>query len=173
MIAAMHRMLCLLVLVVTLSWSQQQKLPRPDFKDYPVQHVYKGTPAAPKITKDWRMFRTRIREGGRSRVEFAGHYTVPRWGCGAGCSDFVIVDSITGKIFNGFVITELPLTWMEKNGERERMEFHANSRLIRFNGCPNEQNCGFYDYVIIEGKGLKLIQKELLPKEFQYPSQPD
>jgi hypothetical protein len=173
MIAAMHRMLCLLLVVVNVSWGQQRSASRPQFADYAVHHVYKGAPAAPKITKHWRSYRTRIREGAKSRVEFAGHYTVPRWGCGAGCSDFVIVDSITGEIFNGFVVAELPLTWMEKNGERERMEFHANSRLIRFNGCPNEQNCGFYDYVMIEGRGLKLIRKELLPEEFQNAFQPD
>jgi hypothetical protein len=28
-----------------------------------------------------------------------------------------------------------------------------------------EQNCGFYDYEMVEGKGLKLVRKKLLPKE--------
>ena len=47
------------------------------------------------------------------------------------------------------------------------MEFHPNSRLLKINACPNETNCGLYDYVMVEGKGLKLIRKELLPQEFQ------
>ena len=47
------------------------------------------------------------------------------------------------------------------------MEFHPNSRLLKINACPNEQNCGLYDYVMVERKGLKLLRKELLPDEFQ------
>lgn len=40
-------------------------------------------------------------------------------------------------------------------------------RLMKINGCPKDENCGFYDYEMVDGKGLKLIRKELLPKEFQ------
>lgn len=148
-------------------WAQQHKASRPDFKDYAVERVYTGAPAAPKINRDWRRFRTVIREGAKSPVEFAGHFTVPRWGCGAGCSAFVVVDSITGTVYGGFVVADLPLTWTEKHEELLRIEFHPNSRLVKINGCPGEQNCGFYDYVMVEGKGLKLVRKELLPKEFQ------
>lgn len=108
-----------------------------------------------------------IREGAKSKVQFAGHYTVPRWGCGAGCSTFVIVDSISGAVYNAFNVADLPPAWIEKHGEQEQMEFHPNSRLIKINGCINEQNCGFYDYAMVEGKGLRLVRKELLPKEFQ------
>jgi hypothetical protein len=34
---------------------------------------------------------------------------------------------------------------------------------MKINPCPYEQNCGLYDYEMVEGKGLKLIRKELLP----------
>ena len=27
-------------------------------------------------------------------------------------------------------------------------------------------DCGFYDYAMVDGKGLSLIRKELLPKQF-------
>ncbi|MBZ5523337.1 MAG: hypothetical protein LAP21_13965 [Acidobacteriia bacterium] len=106
-----------------------------------------------------------IREGAKSPVEFAGHYTVPRWGCGAGCNAFVVVDSITGTVYDGFTVADLPLSWLEKHAEPERMEFHPGSRLLKINGCPGEQNCGFYDYLMTEGKGLKLVRRELLPSE--------
>lgn len=161
-----RKAICLLLIVGTSGWSEQPKA-RPDFKDYAVERTYTGAPAAPKLNRDQRAFRTMIREGAKSKVEFAGHYTVPRWGCGSGCSTFVIVDSITGAVYNSFNVADLPLAWMEKHGEQERMEFRPNSRLIKINGCINEQNCGFYDYVMIEGKGLRLVRKELLPKEFQ------
>ena len=40
-------------------------------------------------------------------------------------------------------------------------------RRVKLAAAINEQNCGFYDYAMIEGMGLKLVRKELLPKEFQ------
>ena len=48
-----------------------------------------------------------------------------------------------------------------------RIQFVPSSRLFKVNGCPNESDCGYYDYVMEDGKGLKLVQKWLLPKEFQ------
>jgi hypothetical protein len=41
--------------------------------------------------------------------------------------------------------------------------------LLKINACPNEENCGLYDYEMIDGKGLKLIRKELLTKEAMLP----
>ena len=75
--------MCVLLVIGALGWAQK-KSSRPDFKDYAVERVYQGAPAAPKITPDWRRFRTAIREGAKRKVQFAGHYTVPAWGCGAG-----------------------------------------------------------------------------------------
>jgi hypothetical protein len=155
-----------LLMVGASGWAQQPKL-RPDFKDFAVERIYTGAAAAPKLSRDQRTFRTMVREGAKSSVQFAGHYTVPRWGCGSGCSTFVIVDSITGTVYNGFNIADLPVAWIENHGEQEQMEFRPNSRLIKINGCINEGNCGFYDYVMTEGKGLKLLRKELLPQEFR------
>jgi len=163
----MQKVICVLVMMCAAGLTQKPKSLLPDFKDFAVERTYTGVPAAPKLNRDQRTFRTVIREGAKSKVEFAGHYTVPRWGCGSGCSTFVIVDSITGAVYNGFNVADLPAAWIEKHGEQERMEFRPNSRLIKINGCINEQNCGFYDYVMTEGKGLKLLRKELLPQEFQ------
>ncbi len=164
-IAALY--LCFL----TFRTAAQIEKPRPDFSEYPVLHVYRGKPAPPILNKDQRMFRTMIRLGAKSSVEFAGHYTVPRWGCGAGCSQLVVVDSVSGRVYDvPFSVSELPGSWEEKHSDRlpERMQFHAESRLMKFDGCLNEHECGFYDYLMVEGKGLKLLRKELLPKEFQY-----
>jgi len=165
--STMQKALSALVIIIASAWAQQHQNSRPDFKDYAVQRVYSGHPAAPKLSKAQLMYRTRIREGAKSKVEFAGHYTVPVWGCGTGCAVFAIVDSITGAVYDGFSVADLPLAWVEKHEEQPRMEFHPESRLFKINGCPNEENCGFYDYVMTKDKGLKLVRKELLPKEFQ------
>jgi hypothetical protein len=148
--------------------SQAEK-PRPKFSDYRVKEIYRGKPAPPVLNEDQRVFRTMIRHGAKSSVTFAGHYTVPRWGCGTDCNGFAIVDSITGRVYDGSGVAGLPFKWLERNGgeKMERMEFHPNSRLLKVNACPNEANCGLYDYVMVEGRGLKLVRKELLPEEFQ------
>ncbi len=144
----------------------------PQFKDYPVQQIYRGRPALPVLSnKGQRLFRTRIRQGAKMPVEFAGYYTVPNWGCGTSCDSFVIVDSRSGKVYDPpfSVVGGLSSSWLEQHVDQspERVEFHPNSRLLKINGCPEDRNCGFYDYVMKDGKGLELIRKELLPKEFQ------
>jgi hypothetical protein len=157
-------------LLLAATATAQELRPRPSFHDFPVAKIWKGKPAAPKlVTEDDRMFRTRIRLGAKVSVEFAGHYTMPRWGCGTSCSVLVIVDSITGKVYEGVGATDLPFAWLEEHPAEsyERWEFHANSRLLKVNGCPNEENCGFYDYEMVDGKGLRLARRELLPKHYQ------
>lgn len=98
----------LLFVLYSAVLSAQTVPSRPSFEDYPAKQIYKGIPAPPKLDKDARMYRTVIREGANSEVQFAGHYTVPQFGCGAGCSAYYIVDSITGKVYDGFGIAELP-----------------------------------------------------------------
>lgn len=149
--------------------------PRPRFRDYRVKNIYHGEAATPIITKEFRGFRTRIREGAKSKVEFAGHYTVPRWGCGTECNGFVIVDSISGRVFDGLGVAGLPFPWLQQYGGENaipRMEFYPNSRLLKINACPNEKDCGFYDYEMIDGKGLKLLRIELLPEASSPPESP-
>lgn len=87
-----------------------------------------------------------------------------------GCTLFVVVDSRTGKVYDfPATVVDLPGEWVEKNmgDSYRRMEFHPNSRLMKPNSCPGERDCGLYDYVMVEGKGLKLVRKELLPKKYQ------
>jgi len=77
---------------------------------------------------------------------------------------------MTGRVFDApFSVSELPNRWEEKHSDTlpDRMEFRPGSRLMKINGCLNERDCGFYDYLMVEGKGLKLLKKELLPDEFQ------
>jgi len=158
----------LIICFVTLAFPQSEK-PRPKFSDYAVQHIYRGKHAEPVLNKQQRMFRTRIREGAKSDVQFGGHYTVPAWGCGSGCVAFVVVDSITGKVYDGTAVSSLPGDWIDeyKPPSTAPVEFCPASRLLQINGCPSEHDCGLYDFVIVAGKGLKLIRKELLPRKYQ------
>jgi hypothetical protein len=153
---------------ITLAFPQSGKT-RPDFNDYPVRHIYKGKHAAPILSKEQRMFRTRIREGAKADTQFASHYTVPAWGCGSGCIAFVVIDSITGRVYDGLGVSSLPGDWIDeyKPPSTAPVEFRPTSRLLKINGCPGEHDCGLYDYLMVEGQGLKLIRKELLPQKYQ------
>lgn len=151
-----------------VAFSQASFAP-PSFDDFPVQQTFKGNPAPPVLTGDQKMFRTIIRAGAKSSVEFAGHYTVPRFGCGAGCVSFYIADSISGRVYDGFSVSELPDQRRQMHGRSsaQPIEFRPSSRLFKIAGCPNEKDCGLYDYVMIDGSGLRLANKQLLPEKSQ------
>src|ERR1700743_182434 len=71
------------------------------FSQYSVTSIFKGAPAKPQLTSETaRRFRTVISEGANKGPNFAGHYTVVTWGCGADCASFAIVDALTGKVFD-------------------------------------------------------------------------
>src|SRR5437868_2812690 len=102
-------------LAVSVSAQESGRRP-PRFEDYPVKAIFKGQPANPVLsTPEQRLYRTRIREGaakGRGvgkgswkyaedtpGPNFAGHYVVIRWGCGADCLMMAVVDAETGKVY--------------------------------------------------------------------------
>lgn len=66
--------------------------------------VYNGKLAAPdfKSNPETKMFVTRITEGCKQGVNFAGHYTLIYWGCGTSCQYGVVVNRKTGEIFDGY-----------------------------------------------------------------------
>jgi hypothetical protein len=145
-----------------------QATQRAQFHEYSVEKVYTGTPAAPKLTKAHRVFRTRIREGAKEPPNFAGHYRIVTWGCGTWCVEFLIVDSVSGKVQDGFAVGGFPGRWQEEHQKiPERIEFKRDSRLLRVNGCPNEANCGFYDYLMDGTTGLQLLHVRLLGPKYR------
>lgn len=53
------------------------------------------------------MFRTRLREGAAKGPNFAGHYTLVMWGCGAACQMVAVVDAGDGQVsFAPFTTSE-------------------------------------------------------------------
>ena len=72
--------------------------------DFPVDSIYRNRPA----TIDWsgnndaKKFKTTITETYKKEgINFAGHYCFVFWGCGSPCQSSIIIDAITGKIYNG------------------------------------------------------------------------
>lgn len=76
----------------------------PLFKAYKVDNLYSGKVAKIDLNSNPKMklFRTAIRNGySKNRLNFAGHYCLVHWGCGSECQQSIIIDLITGKVYDG------------------------------------------------------------------------
>lgn len=76
--------------------------PAQDFERYPAPAVYKGPLKFPDFKgrdKNFRLMRTRLRDGVKQGPNFAGHYALIQFGCGAGCSAALITDVASGKVY--------------------------------------------------------------------------
>ena len=85
-------------------WKVYRKyIPQTNFKDYPAS-IYQGKLADPDFATypEFKSFKSRIWDACEAGINFAGHYTLVIWGCGATCQRAVVVDRKTGEIFEGF-----------------------------------------------------------------------
>jgi hypothetical protein len=75
---------------------------RPAFSEYPARQAVtrKSAPIhLERNTEAWQ-FRTVLREGyGRGEPDFAGHYRIEMWGCGANCVAYAVADVFSGRIY--------------------------------------------------------------------------
>jgi hypothetical protein len=119
-------------LIVFLACSTIAQSKDPTFEDYFVAENFRGQPAAAKILgTDARMYRTRITEGAKGGPNFAGHYTIVKWGCGSDCLGFAIVNAKTGRVYfpEGFWAVSRVAFQTE-----EHFEFKKDSQLLVISG---------------------------------------
>lgn len=131
------------------------------FRDFHVAVPAPRTPAAPVLdSNDAKMFRTVLRAAAAQGPNFAGHYTVAVWGCGSSCSDFVIVDAVSGRVTFDNALRAISgiYVWGVADGYNS-LRFRRDSRLLVILGAPNEDETrdgvGFYDWT---GVSLKLLR---------------
>jgi hypothetical protein len=105
------------------------------------------------------MWRTRLREGAKTGPNFAGHYTVVRWGCGTDCTGIAIADAVTGTVYFPQALNSL--AWVNVHDEIFRdgvLRFRRDSRLLIAVGTPNEdtsqRGVSYYEWA---GTKLKLV----------------
>lgn len=72
----------------------------PEFEDYPVTEAFDGRVASPDFSTQPEAdhHRTAISRDVDRGVNFAGHYVLAEWGCGAGCYGMAVVDATDGSI---------------------------------------------------------------------------
>lgn len=146
--------------------SQAQDGAAPRFQDYSAP-VFRGKAAPLRLTTPLaRGYRTRLREGARRAVNFAGRYKLHTWSCGTSCLQTAFIDAKTGAVFfpaelNGFIACYYGTQPVESL--EEALQFQKGSRLIVMSGYPNsergkdEPKKGLY-YYEWDGKSLKLVK---------------
>lgn len=136
----------------------------PQFKDYPVE-LYTGKPQAFIADKETRVFKTRFKEAG-NKVDFAGHYSIGGFGCGALCQHPIAVDLKTGK--GNYLVGATTGCYKEGGYIESETYYKPDSRLFIFAGQLDGDNedadkCLIHYYVEENGK-LKLIDKQPFAK---------
>jgi hypothetical protein len=158
---------CILLLISTCTSAQKDGLnPKNSdvwaFEHYPAVADFNGSPAKPLlVTPHEHAFRTMILTQALNGPNYAGHFTVAKWGCGSPCLSFVIIDAKLGAIYD----PGLSAGCADSNSSSASIDFKLTSRLIIVTGLSKETQeviCGddFYQW---DGKRLKWIHFEPWP----------
>ena len=125
----------------------------PRFEDFPAGKIYQGPTAPLRLTRNDRAFKARLQWAAKHlKPNFAGHYILTTWGCGAECLMGAVIDAKTGKVYWwNFSIC----CWAPSNGDKfSPIDFRLDSRLIVFSGLRNEKegDDGAHFYLFEDGR---------------------
>lgn len=131
--------------------------PPPRFEDFPAREHMSGPNAPLAPTRKDMEFRTMLRGAARDRPNFAGHYVLTYWGCGAGCVMGAAIDARSGRV------AWLPGTiccWPVE--VEDPLTFRRDSTLVAMTGQRNEKagDDGTHYYRI---DGLRFVHVRDIP----------
>jgi len=139
-----------LALAVLMANASAQPLP-PVFDAYPINEQYSSETARLVLTnKQDHEFQSQLRRAIKQRPNFAGHYILTSFGCGASCVMAAIIDATNGRV------KWLPFTVCCWDGDAAPIDFRRDSALIVIRGMRNEQGLGTFYYTYRQGR-LQLI----------------
>jgi hypothetical protein len=124
--------------------------------------VYRGPAAGPnfKSLSGSLNYRTRIREGVKDGVNFAGHYALVLFGCGTFCIGGYLIDIRSGRI------SDFPLGGEENYALS--LDYRPNSRLLKarweadMDKEPYKPSCVHQEY-LLTGTVFKLLRQTKIP----------
>ncbi len=98
-----------------------------------------------------RRYRSAIEDAARGPIDFAGHYILAQWGCGAGCVMAAAVDTKSGHVTSlPFTVSDWPLDVTEP------LMYRANSCMVVVRGSRNESKEHGTYYYAFDGKAFHL-----------------
>ncbi len=131
----------------------------PRFTEYPSSAAFAGRHHLILDRADL-SYGTRLREAARQRPDFAGHYVLALWGCGAECLMGAAIDVRSGRV------TWLPgdtiCCWFsgpqEQAQDIDPVRYRLHSRLLVLNGLRGERegDLGQHYYAIRDGRFVHL-----------------
>lgn len=121
------------------------------FEAYPIKQQYSAATAKLILAnKQDHEFQSQLRRAIKQRPNFAGHYILTSFGCGASCVMAAIIDATNGRV------KWLPFTVCCWDGDAAPIDFRRDSALIVIRGMRNEQGLGTFYYTYRQGR-LQLI----------------
>jgi hypothetical protein len=113
--------LCALFLCLfSANGNEPDKFRKPyKFEDFKVSQIFDGNYAKLnfKSNPNSKRFKTRISSCYDEPINFAGHFIICWWGCGSPCQSMVLIDAVSGKIFDGIISST-------------GYEYHVDSKLL-------------------------------------------
>ncbi|HJV02013.1 MAG TPA: hypothetical protein VJ752_15850 [Burkholderiaceae bacterium] len=121
---------------------------QPEFSQYQVTQRYAGPLTKPVLAnRQDKEFQTQLRRAARERPNFAGHYRIVTFGCGASCVMGAIIDATSGKVL------WLPFTvCCASDASKPPVDFRPDSALLIINGMRNEAGDGTHYYALKDGQ---------------------
>src|SRR5579859_4651762 len=113
------------------------------FSEFPARESARSASARLRIdSRDARLYRTRLRDALAQGPNFAGHYVIAAWGCGASCTMFGIIDAKTGTVFFDPDLRDVSGDQVGDDPKDDppfwSLRFRQDSRLLIVLGAPNE-----------------------------------
>jgi len=118
---------------IAFTFAQEPTFASYDAKVEPIKAKsidFRKSPTAAK------MFRTRLSEGFKEGVNFAGSFILVAWGCGTGCRDGAVIDGKTGRVWFPKELGAV-VDWQGfPDGDFDFFTFQKDSRLLVVRGLP-------------------------------------
>jgi len=145
-----------------------QDAPLPKFKDFPVKTIFKGKPARPRLSGEFkRYFGHHYTSAAEEGVKVAGHYTMVTRTCGSSCQIVDILDLKSGTTVK-FDFSSIS-GWRDYHDAFEPIAMKPDSRLIVFAGARNEKAPVGYHYYVLEKGRLKFLRTVETDGNFMEP----
>jgi hypothetical protein len=151
---------CAVLLLHSARTAQARPGTSPRFADYPASAAFAGRNHLVLGRADLG-YRSRLSEVARQRPDFAGHYVLVLWGCGAECLMGAAIDVRSGRV------TWLPgdtiCCWFsgpqEQAQDIDPVRYRLHSRLLVLNGLRGERegDLGQRYHAIRDGRFVHLL----------------